>query len=61
MLVIDALSLGLSILGFYGLVLSLRYLIPRYIIPLISARLNETQQLLSHAEEINAIPQESEH
>ena len=61
MLVIDALSLGLSILGFYGLVLSLRYLIPHYIVPLISARLNETQQLLSYAEEINAIPQESEH
>ena len=61
MLVIDALSLGLSVLGVYGLVFSLRYLIPCYIIPLLSARLNETQQLLSHAEAINAIPPESEH
>jgi len=61
MLAIDALSLSLSILGIYGLALSLRYLIPCYIIPLLSARLNETQQLLSHAEAINAIPPESEH
>ena len=61
MLVIDALSLGLSVLGIYGLVFSLRYLIPCYIVRLLSARLNETQQLLSHAEAINAIPPESEH
>ncbi|KAF8493201.1 hypothetical protein F5888DRAFT_1908770 [Russula emetica] len=61
MLVTDALSLSLSVLGIYGLVLSLRYLIPCYIVPLLSARLNETQQLLSHAEAINAIPPESEH
>ena len=61
MLVIDALSLSLSILGIYGLVFSLRYLIPCYIVALLSARLNEIQQLLSHAEAINAIPPESEH
>ncbi|KAI0286089.1 hypothetical protein BGY98DRAFT_1183097 [Russula aff. rugulosa BPL654] len=61
MLVIDAFSLGLSVLGIYGLVFSLRYLIPCYIVPLLSARLNETRQLLSHAEAINAIPPESEH
>jgi hypothetical protein len=61
MLVIDALSLTLSVLGIYGLVLSLRYLIPCYIVPFLSARLNETQQLLSHAKAINAIPPESEH
>jgi hypothetical protein len=61
MLVIDALSLGLSVLGVYGLVFSLRYLIPCYIAPILSARLNETQQLLSHADAINAIPPESEH
>jgi hypothetical protein len=57
----DALSLSLSVLGIYGLVLSLRYLIPCYIVPFLSARLDETQQLLSHAEAINAIPPESEH
>ena len=61
MLVIDAISLSLSVLGIYGLVLSLRYLIPCYIVPSLSARLSETQQLLSHAEAINAIPPESEH
>ena len=61
MLVLDALSLSLSVLGIYGLVFSLRYLIPCYILPLLSARLNETQQLLNHAEAISAIPPESEH
>ena len=61
MLVIDALSFGLSVLGIYGLALSLRYLIPCYMVPILSARLNETQQLLSHAEEINAISPENEH
>lgn len=59
--VLDAVSFGLSVLGFYGLVLSLRYLIPCYIVPLLSVRLNETQQLLSHAEAINAVPPESQH
>jgi hypothetical protein len=57
---IDILSLSLSFLGIYGLVLSLRYLIPRYFIPVSSAHLNATQQLLNHAEATNAIPQESE-
>jgi hypothetical protein len=57
----DALSLSLSVLGIYGLALALRYLIPCYIVPFLSARLDETQQLLSHAEAINAIPPESEH
>ena len=61
MLAIDALSFGLSVLGIYGLVLSLRYLIPCYMVPILSTQLNETQQLLNHAEEINAIPPESEH
>ena len=61
MLVLDALSLSLSVLGIYGLVLSLRYLIPCYILPPLSARLKETQQLLNHAEAISAIPPESEH
>jgi len=57
----DILSLTLSFLGFYGLVLSLRYLIPCYFIPFLSAHLNATQQLLDHAEAINAIPPESEY
>ncbi|KAH9990556.1 hypothetical protein BJV77DRAFT_603324 [Russula vinacea] len=58
---IDALSLGLSFLGIYGLVFSIRFLIPCYIIPFISAHLTSTQQLLNHAEAINAIPPESEY
>ena len=61
MVVIDAVSFGLSVLGVYGLAFSLRYLIPCYVVPLLSARLNETQQLLGHAEAMNAIPPDSEH
>lgn len=58
---IDTLSLTLSFLGIYGLVFSLRYLIPCYFIPLLSAQLNATQQLFNDAEAINAIPPESEY
>ncbi len=58
---IDILSLCLSILGIYGLIFYLRYLIPYYVIPLLSARLKETRQLLDHAEAINAIPPECEY
>ena len=58
---IDILNLSLSSLGIYGLIFSLRYLIPCYIIPCLSVDLNETQQLLNHAETIHAIPPESEY
>jgi hypothetical protein len=61
MSLLDALSLTLSILGIYSLILALRYLIPCYTVPYLWARLNEAQQLLGHAEAINAIPPESEH
>ena len=57
---IDILSFCLSILGVYGLVLYLRYLLPHYVIQLLSALLNETQQLLDRAEALHAIPLESE-
>jgi len=57
---IDVFSFCLSILGVYGLILYLRYLLPHYIIPLLSALLNETRQLLDRAEALNAIPLESE-
>ncbi|KAH9967489.1 hypothetical protein BC827DRAFT_596833 [Russula dissimulans] len=57
----DALSFCLSLLGIYGLVLYLRYLLPRYVIPSLSSLLNEIQQLLRHAEVLNAIPPESEY
>ncbi len=58
---IDKLGLSLSILGIYGLILCLRYLIPYYAIPHLSARLKETRQLLDHAEAVNAIPPECEY
>ncbi len=48
-------------LGINGIVLSLRYLIPCYIIPFLSVHLHKTQQLLTQAEAINAIPHESEY
>ena len=61
MLVIDAFSFGLSVLGVYSLILSLRYLLPCYTIPCLSARLNETRQLLRYAEEINAVLPENQY
>ncbi len=58
---IDVLSLSLSFLGIYSFVFSLRYLIPCYNIRLLSEVLNETQQLLNHAETMDAISSESEY
>src|SRR5258708_8323985 len=58
---IDILSLSLSFLGINGIVLSLRYLIPCYIIPFLSVHLHKTQQLLTKAEAIIAIPHVSEY
>jgi len=56
----DALSFCFSLLGIYGLLFYLRYLLPRYVVPSLSTLLNETQQLLRHAEVISAISPESE-
>ena len=50
---IDIFSLVLSLLGVYGIVYSLRLLLPRNIVPLVSTSLNETMSLLEHAEAIN--------
>lgn len=57
---IDILSLCLSLLGIYGLILNFRYLLPRYFILILSPLLTETRQLLYNAEAIGAIPSESE-
>jgi hypothetical protein len=57
---IDILSFCLSLLGVYGLILYFRYLFPCYVIPPLSALLNETKQLLERAEEIGAVPPQSE-
>jgi len=60
MALIDILGFCLSLLGIYGLLLYLRHLLPRYAIPSLSTLLNETQQLLRHAEVISAISPENE-
>jgi len=57
----DALGFCLSLLGIYGLLLYLRYLLPRYATPSLSTLLNETLQHLRHAEVICAISPESEY
>jgi len=57
---IDTLNFCLSLFGLYSLVLYLRYLLPCCKIPPLSTFLNETQQLLDHAEAIGAIPPDSE-
>lgn len=49
----DILSLTLSS---FAIVLYLLHLIPCYFVPSLSAHLNTTQQLLNHAEAIDAIP-----
>jgi hypothetical protein len=60
-LFIDTLNLCFSLLRIRSLVLFSRSLLPRYVIPSLSSLLNETQQLLEHAEEIGAIPPENDY
>ena len=55
MRVIDILSLILSFLGIYGIIFSLRLLLPRNIVPDVSTLLTEAMALLEHAE-ANNIP-----
>jgi hypothetical protein len=54
---IDSYDMYLSALGFIP---KLRFLLPRNVIPPVSALLNETRQLLDHAEAIGAILPQSE-
>ena len=54
----DVLSFCFSILGLYGL---LRFLIPRNILPYVSAVLTEAEHLLDCAESTGAIPQPNEY
>jgi len=56
MRLIDLLSLCLSVLGLYGLVFYLRFLLPRNVVPQLSTALNEVDALLVRAEAHNAIP-----
>ena len=57
----DILSFCISILGLYGLVYYLRFLIPRNVIPYVSSILTETECLLDHAESITVIPQSNDY
>ena len=52
----DILSFCFSILGLYGLVYYLRFLIPRNVLPYVSAVLIEAEHLLDHAESTSVIP-----
>ncbi|KAH9983548.1 hypothetical protein BJV74DRAFT_615247 [Russula compacta] len=54
-------SLCLSILGVYGLVLYLRFLLPCNVVPCVAENLSEALQILDHAESIGAIPRASEY
>jgi len=56
----DTLGLSLSVLGAYGLVWNSRFLLPRHLIPLVSARLDETEAILDHAE-AHALPTANEY
>ena len=58
---IDIISLCLSILGIYGLLLYLRFLLPRHVIPRVASALTEAIQLLDRAEAIGAVPRASEY
>ena len=57
----DILSFCFSILGLYGLVYYLRFLIPRNLLPYVSAVLTEAEHLLGHAESIGVIPQPNDY
>jgi hypothetical protein len=57
----DILSLSVSILGLYGLIYHIRFLIPRNVLPRVSAVLTETEHLLDRAESTGVIPQPNDH
>jgi len=57
----DILSFCFSILSLYGLVFYLRFLIPRNLLPCVSAVLTEAEHLLDRAESLRVIPQPNDH
>jgi hypothetical protein len=57
----DILSFCFSILGLYGLLYYLRFLIPRNLLPYVSAVLTEAEHLLDRAESIGVIPRPNDH
>ena len=58
---IDILSFCFSILGLYGLVYYLRFLIPRNLLPCVSAILTDAERLLDRAESTGVIPRSNDH
>jgi hypothetical protein len=57
----DTLSFCFSILGLYGLVYYLRFLIPRNLLPHVSAVLTEAEHLLDRAESTDVIPRPNDY
>ena len=57
----DILSFCFSILGLYGLVFYLRFLIPRNLLPYVSAVLTEAEHLLDRAESTGVIPRPNDY
>jgi len=57
----DILSFCFSILGLYGIVYYLRFLIPRNVLPDVSAVLAEAEHLLDCAESTGAIPRPNDY
>jgi hypothetical protein len=57
----DILSFCFSILGLYGLVYYLRFLIPRNLLPYVSAALTDAEHLLDRAESTGIIPQPNDY
>ena len=61
MQITDILSFCISILGLYGLVYYLRFLIPRNVLPYVSTVLTEVEHLLDRAESTGVIPRQSDY
>ena len=61
MSVIDVFGFCLSLLGIYGPILFVLYLLPRNVAPRLSTLLVEAQQLLRRAEEIGAVLPQSQY
>ena len=57
----DILSICFSILGLYGLVYYLRFLIPRNLLPYVSVVLAEAEHLLDRAKSTGVIPRPNDH
>ena len=57
----DILSLCFSILSLYSLVYHLRFLLPRNLLPYVSAVLTEAEHLLDRAKSTGIIPRPNDH